>query len=96
MSFLKNHNLPIQQGSIFCDYITTIIIDSKVRNKGYTQKMYHEILSKRKGKNISTRTWSTNYAHIHILNSLGFKLIQRDINDRCENIDTLYYLKKPN
>ena len=58
--------------------------------------MYDVILNERKEKNIATRTWSTNYAHMHILNNLGFKLVQRDINDRGPNIDSVYYLKKPN
>ena len=48
-----------------------------------------------KEKNIATRTWSTNYSHMHILDNLGFKLVQRDINDRGVNIDTVYYLKNP-
>ena len=95
-SFVKDYPLEIDQGTIICDYITIIIIDPDCRNKGYTQKMYDVILNERKEKNIATRTWSTNYAHMHILNNLGFKLVQRDINDRGPNIDSVYYLKKPN
>ena len=96
MSFIKEYSLETEEGNEICDYITTIIIDSNSRNKGYTKKMYYVILNERKGNKIATRTWSTNYSHMHILETLGFKLVQRDINDRGENIDTVYYLKNPN
>ena len=95
MSFIKDYKLKINDNIVICDYITTIIIDSKNRNKGYTKKMYDVILNERKEKNIATRTWSTNHSHMHILDKLGFKLVQRDIDDRGVNIDTVYYLKNP-
>ena len=95
MSFIKDYKLKINDNIVICDYITTIIIDSKNRNKGYTKKMYDVILSERKEKNIATRTWSTNHSHMHILDKLCFKLVQRDIDDRGVNIDTVYYLKNP-
>lgn len=94
-SIIKDYSLEIEQGKIICDYITTIIIDKNCRNRGHTQRMYNFLLNERKEKNIATRTWSTNYAHIHILGNLGFKLVHRDINDRGPNIDSVYYLKKP-
>ena len=96
MSFIKEYSLETDGGNEICDYITTIIIDSNSRNKGYTKKMYYVILNERKEKKLATRTWSTNYSHLHILDTLGFKLVQRDINDRGENIDTVYYLRNPN
>ena len=95
MSFIKDYDLRINENVVVCDYITTIIIDSNNRNKGYTKKMYDVILNERKEKNIATRTWSTNHSHMHILDKLGFKLVQRDIDDRGVNIDTVYYLKNP-
>lgn len=96
MSFIPDYPLEINGRIIICEYITTIIIDSNSRNKGYTKKMYDVILSEKKDKNIATRTWSTNFAHMHILDNLGFELVQRDLNDRGPNIDTVYYLKTPN
>ena len=93
-SFIKDYPLEIDQGTIICDYITIIIIDPNCRNKGYTKKIYNFLLNERKEKNIATRTWSTNFAHMHILDNLGFKLVQRDIDDRGPNIDTVYYLKE--
>ena len=94
MSFIKDYELHLDDEIIICDYITTIIIDSKNRNKGYTKKMYDVILSERKEKNIATRTWSTNHSHMHILDKLGFKLVRTDKDDRGKNIDSVYYLKK--
>ena len=93
MSFIKDYSLHLDDEVVICDYITIIIIDSRYRNKGFTKKMYEVILKERKGKKIATRTWSTNFAHMHILDKLGFKLVQRDIDDRGVNIDTVYYLK---
>ena len=94
MSFIKDYELHLDDEIIICDYITTIIIDSKNRNKGYTKKMYDVILNERKGRNIGTRTWSTNHSHLHILDKLGFKLVRTDKDDRGINIDSVYYLKK--
>ena len=94
MSFIKDYELHLNDEIIICDYITTIIIDSKNRNKGYTKKMYDVILNERKGRNIGTRTWSTNHSHLHILDKLGFKLVRTDKDDRGKNIDSVYYLKK--
>ena len=94
-SFIKDHYLELKEQIIFCDYITIILINSKVRNKGYTKKMYNAFLNQRKGRNVATRTWSLNYAHLHILDSLGFKLVQTDKDDRGVNIDSVYYLFKP-
>ena len=95
MSFIKDHPLVLNNKVVICDYITTIIIDKNCRNQGYTQIMYHQILNHRKGKKIATRTWSLNNTHMRILDRLGFKLVQRDIDDRGVNIDTVYYLKNP-
>ena len=95
-SFLKDHDLELKEQIVVCDYITIIIINSKGRNKGYTKKMYNAFLNQRKGRKVATRTWSLNYAHMHILDTLGFKLVQTDKDDRGVNIDTVYYLLKPN
>ena len=94
-SFLKDYHLELKEQIVICDYITVILIDSKCRNKGYTKKMYNEFLKSRKGRKVATRTWSLNYAHMHILDKLSFKLVQTDKNDRGVNIDSVYYLLKP-
>jgi len=95
MSFIKDYPLSIDEEIVICDYITTIIINSKSRNKGYTKKMYDKILNERKQRKMATRTWSLNNSHMHILDKLGFKLVKRDKDDRGVNIDTVYYLRIP-
>lgn len=94
-SIIKDYNLELENEVVVCDYITIIIINSKNRNKGYTKKMYNVLLNERKNKIIATRTWSLNYSHMHILDSLGFKLVHTDKDDRGINIHTVYYLKNP-
>jgi 2,3-bisphosphoglycerate-dependent phosphoglycerate mutase len=95
-SLRKDYALEINEETIICDYIIAVIIDPNCRNRGHAKKMYNILLNERKEKNIATRTWSTNYAHIHILDILGFKLVQRILNNRGPNIDTVYFLKKQN
>ena len=94
MSFIKDYEMHAGDEIIICDYITTIIIDSRNRNKGFTKKMYDVILNERKDRTIGTRTWSTNHSHLHILGKLGFKLVFTDKDDRGVNIDSVYYVKK--
>jgi ribosomal protein S18 acetylase RimI-like enzyme len=45
-------------------------------------------------RNIFTRTWSTNTAHISILKKYNFREIHRIENDRGEGIDTVYFSRK--
>jgi ribosomal protein S18 acetylase RimI-like enzyme len=75
------------------NYITTIIVDSDFRNHGITRKMYSKLFEISYNKNIITRTWSTNYTHIHLLETLNFKLIKEIENDRGNGISTVYYCK---
>ena len=42
---------------------------------------------------LTTRTWSTNGSHIHILTSLGFEVSERVVNHHGEGIDTVYFGK---
>lgn len=44
-------------------------------------------------KKLKTRTWSTNDAHIHILQSIGFVMVKNIDNDRGIGINTLYFEK---
>lgn len=42
---------------------------------------------------VTTRTWSTNHSHIHVLMKLGFELVKKIDNSRGEGVDTVYYRK---
>jgi ribosomal protein S18 acetylase RimI-like enzyme len=75
------------------NYITTIIVDKNYRNHGITKRMYDKLFEISHNKSIITRTWSTNYTHIHILKELNFKLIKEIENDRGNGINTVYYCR---
>lgn len=73
-------------------YISTLILHPNARGKGITAKMYDYLFNVLfLDRNIYTRTWSTNTAHIKILNKFGFKEIDRITDDRGEGIDTVYF-----
>ena len=44
-------------------------------------------------RSIFTRTWSTNAAHIKILDKFNFEIIKCIENDRGDGIDTVYFAK---
>ncbi len=94
MSYRKDYNLAVAEQEFVTDYVSTIIVSKAGRNKGYTQKMYQKLFEYEPGKVYSTRTWSTNYSHIHVLEKLGFSLIERIKNGRGSGIDTVYYVKR--
>ncbi len=56
--------------------------------------MYDKLFEISKDDFVATRTWSTNNSHMHLLDKKGFDLVSRLINDRGNNIDTVYYAKK--
>ena len=76
-------------------YISTLVLQPETRGKGITKKLYHHLFNELYPTcSIYTRTWSTNIAHIKILQSFGFAELKRIPNDRGEGIDTVYYCKK--
>lgn len=76
------------------DYISTIIVRKEYRGQKITIGMYNKLFEETKAPWIATRTWSTNYAHLCILQKLEFQMIKRILNDRGVGIDTVYYQKK--
>ena len=85
--------IPGDEKGYMVQYISTIIVHPKYRNKGITEKMYTE-MQHMATLPLATRTWSTNYVHIRILNKLQFEVIATIENDRGNNIDTVYFMKK--
>lgn len=79
-------------------YVSTIIVNPRYRGQRLAYDMYYELFSRMQKTSmpVVTRTWSTNTAHLHILDQLGFKLMKRINNDRGEGIDTVYYRKDVN
>ena len=95
MSFIVDYTCADVENDIPSIYVTTVIVDPDHRGTGLTRKMYGELmeLAAARGKSISTRTWSTNLAHITILSQLGFYELLRIDNGRGPGIDTVYYRK---
>ena len=76
-------------------YISTLVLQPETRGMGITKKLYHHLFNELyPTHSIYTRTWSTNIAHIKILQGFGFEELKRIPNDRGQGIDTVYYCKK--
>ena len=76
-------------------YISTLVLQPETRGMGITKKAYRYLFDEiYPERNVYTRTWSTNTAHIKILQSFGFEELKRIPNDRGEGIDTVYFYKK--
>ena len=76
-------------------YLSTLVVSPKARGKGVTTKLYAKLFSEYESVNIFTRTWSTNFAHIKILEKYGFEVIKVLENDRGNGIDTIYFKTSP-
>lgn len=73
-------------------YISTLILAPESRGRGLTKDIYRHLFYDRfPERSIYTRTWSTNAAHIKILNYFGFAEILRLPDHRGPGIDTVYY-----
>ena len=73
-------------------YISTLFLHPDSRGRGLTKELYSYLFFELyPNRRVFTRTWSTNTAHIKILEFFGFELICRIKNDRGEGIDTVYY-----
>lgn len=95
MSYIPCYEIVLpEETTITADYISTIIVHPDYRSKGITKALYYFLVEQKSSGNIATRTWSTNYAHLNILNSLGFEKIYTIKDDRGKGTDTVYYCKK--
>lgn len=72
-------------------YVSTLIVSPESRGQGLTKIIYANLFEKYASRRIFTRTWSTNLAHIKILEKFGFSEHLRIKNHRGENIDTVYF-----
>ena len=94
VSYKENYScLEIPQKELPNIYISTLIVSPSARGKGVTKALYGRLFSEYENVNIFTRTWSTNIAHIKILEKYGFEVIQVIENDRGNGIDTIYFKK---
>ena len=72
-------------------YISTLIVAPDARGCGITRKIYSYLFEKYSDRPVFTRTWSTNLAHIKILEGFGFSEHHRIKDHRGEGIDTVYF-----
>ena len=92
VSYKENYSCAeISQKELPNIYISTLIVSPSARGKGVTKALYGRLFSEYENVNIFTRTWSTNIAHIKILEKYGFEVIKVLENDRGNKIDTIYF-----
>lgn len=94
LTFNPDYALDIDGKTRTCDYITTIIVSPEFRGLGITMKMYQTLFENRRGKDVATRTWSTNHSHLRLLDRMDFKTVRVILSDRGEGINTVYFLKE--
>ena len=97
MSFKHSYVQTELKRNIPSNHVTTVCLMPTARNKGICASFYgfmeNGLPSNLQAPFISTRTWSLNDAHLHLLEKLGFLLITTLKNDRGDGIDTVYYAK---
>ena len=94
LTYIPSHELALQDQSIRCNYISTIIVEPASRRQGITRRMYGALFRKETGLPVATRTWSTNFEHLSLLEKMDFQLVKRLADDRGPGIDTVYYVKE--
>lgn len=95
MSFRLHYVCADLEDEIDTLYISTIIVDEQHRSKGITNRFYDEIerLATSEQRPVTTRTWSTNDSHIHVLNKRGYEAVHIIEDGRGPQIDTVYFRK---
>lgn len=82
------------------NYVSTVIVGKKFRGRGIATDLYRKLLydtpPNLKLPFVTTRTWSGNDVHNHLLEELGFEEVSIVENDRGEGIDTIYYAIRVN
>ena len=75
-------------------YVSTILIKKESRGRGIITKAYEKLTKNLfKKHSVFTRTWSTNFSHIKVLDKNGFECFLIIKDDRGQGIDTVYYRK---
>lgn len=75
-------------------YLSTILTHPEHRGEGLSRKMYAALFAMLDEDVLELRTWSTNGAHLHVLDKMGFVESKRIVDDRGEGIDTIYFRKR--
>lgn len=92
VSYIENYTGgPVTQADIPNIYLSTLVMRPEARGKGLTKKLYAQLFDAYKPAPVFTRTWSTNAAHIRILDYFGFATIAVLKDHRGPGIDTVYF-----
>ena len=98
MSFINRYTFSDLKGIEPSNYITTICVEKKHREKGVSSLLYEAVFYRLphelKCDVVSSRTWSTNSKHIKLLQKLGFMIVHRVEDDRGAGIATVYWAKR--
>ena len=96
MAYIPNHTVAVEgYESFVAEYASTAIVTPECRGNGAMKRFYQAIIDKNPEKNVATRTWSGNDAHLRVLEKHGFELFARLVDDRGPGIDTVYFIRKP-
>lgn len=92
VSYIENHvSGPITEADTPNIYLSTLVMRPEARGKGLTKKLYTQLFGTYKPAPVFTRTWSTNAAHLRILQFFGFETVKILPNHRGPGIDTVYF-----
>lgn len=98
LEFLHGYTSPHLRGYCPCNYEFTIVVRKGHRREGIGTSMYKESMrglpEDLKLPYIATRTWSTNIAHIDLLEKLGFVKVKQIDEDRVGGVHTVYFARK--
>ncbi len=75
-------------------YASTCVVHPDTRGRGLMRGFYETMIDLFPDRNGYTRTWHTNYAHLKVLDRLGFSEIARLPNHRGPGLDTVYFGRK--
>jgi len=76
-------------------YASTCVVHPDARGKGLMRGFYREMIRLFPGRSLFTRTWHTNYSHLRVLDTLGFREFARLPNHRGPGMDTVYFQRLP-
>lgn len=97
-SFEEIESADALEGYTPTNHVEILIVDERYRDRGIGTRLYRSLLDDLPPSvarpHVSTKTWSTNRAHVAILERLGFACVERIPDDRGPGVDTVYYARR--
>lgn len=94
LAYMPGHVHPEETDDETVDYVSTICTRHAHRGHGVAKRLYEALERFACHDVIVVRTWSTNLAHVHVLESMGYAEHRRIADDRGLGIDTIYFRKR--